>query len=91
MNAQGEVPAYVLDPSIERAMESTIEHAELNSVLAMAPEGIRETFLPRIGRKIDKAESAIVISSPGSRYFLRQIAEPSFPSLTVLSHNRNFS
>ena len=27
MNAQGELPAYLLDPSIERAIESTIEHA----------------------------------------------------------------
>jgi flagellar biosynthesis protein FlhA len=86
MNNQGEVPAYLLDPSIERAIESTIEHAELNSVLTMAPEGIRD-ILGRIGRKIDKAESAIMISSPGSRYFLRQIVEPAFPNLTVLSQN----
>ena len=42
MNTQGELPAYLLDPSIERAIESTIEHAELNSVLTMAPEGIRD-------------------------------------------------
>ncbi len=86
LNNQGEVPAYLLDPSIERAIESTIEHAELNSVLTMAPEGIRD-ILARLGRKVDKAESAIVVSSPSSRYFLRQIVEPAFPNLTVLSHN----
>jgi flagellar biosynthesis protein FlhA len=86
MNAQGEVPAYLVDPSIERAIESTIEHAELNSVLTMAPEAIRD-ILARLAKKIDKAETAIVISSPGSRYFLRQIVEPSFPNLTVLSQN----
>ncbi len=33
LNSQGEVPAYLLDPHIERAVESAIEHAELNSVL----------------------------------------------------------
>jgi flagellar biosynthesis protein FlhA len=86
MNAQGELPAYVLDPSIERAIESTIEHAELNSVITMAPEGIRD-IVGRLGRKIDKAESAVVIASAGSRYFLRQIVESALPNLTVLSQN----
>jgi flagellar biosynthesis protein FlhA len=86
MNAQGELPAYVLDPSIERAIESTIEHAELNSVITMAPEGIRD-IIGRLGRKIDKAESAVVIASAGSRYFLRQIVESALPNLTVLSQN----
>jgi flagellar biosynthesis protein FlhA len=86
MNAQGELPAYLLDPSIERAIESSIEHAELNSVLTMAPEGIRD-ILGRLGRKIDKAESAVVIASAGSRYFLRQIVESALPNLTVLSQN----
>jgi flagellar biosynthesis protein FlhA len=86
INNQGELPAYLLDPSIERAIESTVEHAESNSVLTMAPEGIRD-ILARLARKIDKAESAIVIASPGSRYFLRQLAEPTFPNLTVFSQN----
>ena len=80
------MPAYLLDPSIERAIESSIEHAELNSVLTMAPEGIRD-ILGRLGRKIDKAESAVVIASAGSRYFLRQIVESALPNLTVLSQN----
>jgi flagellar biosynthesis protein FlhA len=86
MNAQRELPAYLLDPSIERAIESSIEHAELNSVLTMAPEGIRD-IVGRLGRKIDKAESAVVIASAGSRYFLRQIVESALPNLTVLSQN----
>ncbi len=86
MNPQGELSAYVLDPSIERAIESCIEHAELNSVITMAPEGIRD-ILGRLGRKIDKAESAVVIASAGSRYFLRQIVEATLPNLTVLSQN----
>jgi len=86
MNAQAELPAYLLDPSIERAIESSIEHAELNSVLTMAPEGIRD-ILGRLGRKIDKAESAVVIASAGSRYFVRQIVESAWPNLIVLSQN----
>jgi flagellar biosynthesis protein FlhA len=86
VNAQGEVPAYLMDPSLERAIESSVEHGEMNSVLTMAPEGIRD-ILGRLTRQIPKAESAVVITSSGSRYFLRQIVESSMPSLTVLSHN----
>ena len=86
VNPQGEIPAYLLDASIERAIESSVEHSELNSVLTMAPEGIRD-IVSRLGRKIEKAESAVVVSSAGSRHFLRQISEPGFPNLMVLSHN----
>ena len=86
LNGQGEVPAYLMDPSIERAIESSVEHGEMNSVLTMAPDAIRD-ILGRLGRQIAKAESAVVITSSGSRYFLRQIVESSMPGLTVLSHN----
>jgi flagellar biosynthesis protein FlhA len=86
VNAQGEVPAYLMDPSLERAIESSVEHGDMNSVLTMAPEGIRD-ILGRLTRQIAKGESAVVITSSGSRYFLRQIVESSMPSLTVLSHN----
>src|SRR5579864_3336208 len=41
-NAQDEVSAYLVDPNIERAIESSVEHTELNSVLTMAPEAIRD-------------------------------------------------
>ncbi len=85
-NAQGEVPAYLLDPSIERAIEASVDHGELNSVLTMAPEAIRD-IVARIGRKIEKSETATLISSAGARHFLRQILEAAFPNVTVLSHN----
>ncbi len=38
VNPQGEIPAYLMDPSIERAIEASVEHGEMNSVLTMAPE-----------------------------------------------------
>jgi flagellar biosynthesis protein FlhA len=86
VNGAGELPAYLVDPSIERAIESSVEHGEMNSILTMAPDGIRD-ILGRLGRKIAKSEAAVVIASAGSRYFLRQMVESSMPNLTVLSHN----
>jgi flagellar biosynthesis protein FlhA len=86
VNAQGELSAYLLDPTIERSVESSIEHGELNSNLSMPPETVRE-ILARFGRKIDAAESAVVVASAGSRHFVRQILETALPNVTVLSHN----
>jgi flagellar biosynthesis protein FlhA len=85
-NAQDEISAYLVDPNIERAIESAVEHTELNSVLTMPPDGIRNV-LSQLGKKIEKFESAVVIASAGARHFLRQIAEATMPNLTVLSHS----
>jgi flagellar biosynthesis protein FlhA len=86
VNAQGEVAAYLVDPSIERSIETAVDHGELNSVLTMPPEGVRD-IVTRFGRKIEKSETATVIASAGSRHFLRQILESALPNVTVLSHN----
>ena len=86
-NAQGEMPAYLLDPSIERSIESSVEHGELNSSLEHAAgNGPRESWRAS-ARKIEKSESAVVVASAGSRHFVRQILEAALPNMTVLSHN----
>jgi len=86
VNAQGELPAYLLDSSLDRAVESSVEHSEWNSVASLSPETITD-ILTRLKRRVDKAESAAIVTSSGSRYFLRQFVESSLPNLTVLSHN----
>jgi flagellar biosynthesis protein FlhA len=86
VNAQGELPAYLLDASLDRAVESTVEHGEWNSVASVAPETITD-ILTRMKRRVEKTESAAIVTSSGTRYFLRQLVEASLPNLTVLSHN----
>src|SRR5262249_27237054 len=44
-------------------------------------------ILARLGKKVEKFESAVVITNAGARYFLRQIAEATLPNLTVSSHS----
>ncbi|HEX3877950.1 MAG TPA: flagellar biosynthesis protein FlhA [Bryobacteraceae bacterium] len=83
----GELPAWFVDPAIEHAIESSVEHGEQNSHLTLAPQAIRDV-LNRISARIAVAESPIaVITSSGARYFLRQIVEPSMPNLMFLAHN----
>jgi flagellar biosynthesis protein FlhA len=63
-----------------------VEHGEWNSVASLSPESITD-ILTRLKRRVDRAESAAIVTSAGTRYFLRQLAESSLPNLTVLSHN----
>jgi len=81
-----ELSAYLLDPTLERQIETSVEHTEMNSILTLAPEHIRD-ILARIGKKIDAFESAVVITSSGARHFLRQMVESTMPNLNVLSHS----
>jgi flagellar biosynthesis protein FlhA len=86
LNSSGDLPAFLLDPSVEQAVESGAEHGELTSHLNLAPQRIRDV-IDRVARKVGSAENAVVLSSSGSRHFLRQMLEGTLPNLTVLAHN----
>src|SRR5581483_1388611 len=87
LNANGELPAYFLDPGLEQMFESAVEHGEQHSHLTLAPQAIRD-LLQRIERKIGKPEApVVVVTVSGARYFLRQVAEASLGSVMFLSHN----
>jgi flagellar biosynthesis protein FlhA len=87
LNANGELPAYLLDPSLEQVVESAIEHGEQSSHLTLAPQVIRD-IVQRISQKAGNPETPVVaVASSASRYFLRQIAEPSIRNLFFISNN----
>ena len=86
LNNRCELAAYFADPAMEQALDSTIEHGENNSVLTMAPKRARE-IVQQFQARLDRDESSVLVTSPGVRYFLRQITEVSHPNLTVLSQN----
>jgi len=87
INAQGEVSAYLMEPSAEHVVEAAVEHSENNSVLGLAPQAARD-FVSRITRKFEKPESpAILLVNPGVRYFIKQLLETAFPDVAVLSHS----
>jgi flagellar biosynthesis protein FlhA len=86
-NPQGEITAYLVEPSAEQTVESAVEHGEHNSVLGLAPQAARE-FVGRLTRKLERPDSqAIVLTSPAIRYFVKQLLETAFPEVAVLSHN----
>ena len=84
LNDSGDLPGYFLDPAIEQEIESATEHSETASHLNLGPNRVR-SVIERLSKS--GTESAMVLlTSSGSRFFVRQIAESSLPNLTVLSH-----
>lgn len=87
LNATGDLPAYFLEPQLERFAEGGVEHGESNSSLALAPNALRD-LLDRLGRGTGLLESpTVVITSSACRYFLRQAVESTIPNLFFLAHS----
>jgi flagellar biosynthesis protein FlhA len=87
LNRAGELPAWFLDPAIEQAIETAVEHGEQNSHLTLSPQAIRD-ILNRIAARVSSPETPVVaVTSSGARYFLRQITETSLPNLFFVAHN----
>ena len=87
LGPKGDLPAYFFDASVEQAVEAAIEHGEHSSQINLAPQKIRE-ILDRVSKRIPGPESPVVaVVSTGARYFMRQILEPSFRNVFVLSHS----
>ena len=87
LNSTGDLSAYLLDPALEQVVESAIQHGEQTSHLTLAPPAIRDC-LQRIAKKVGNPEAAVAaISGSGSRYFLRQMVEPTMRNLYFISHN----
>ncbi len=87
LNSGGDLAAYLVDPAVENVVESAVEHADHSSHLTLAPQAIRD-LLERIRRAAQPSDSPVAaVTGSGSRYFLRQVCEPSMPNLYFISHN----
>jgi len=87
LNQKGELPAWLLDPAVEQMVEGAVQHTEQNSILVLAPQGVRD-IVSRIEKKVEKPEMPVaVLTTSGARYFLRQMVEPTMVNLSFLSHN----
>jgi flagellar biosynthesis protein FlhA len=87
LNAAGELAAYFVDPSIEQAVESAVEHGEQSSHLGLAPQLIRDILTRFESRVGTPGMPVVAVTSSGARYFLRQILESSPANVFFLSHS----
>jgi flagellar biosynthesis protein FlhA len=87
LNASGDLPAYFLDPALEKVTESAIEHSEHASHIQLHPDRIRD-LVERVSRAAGEAENpAVLVTGSASRYFVRQLLEGTLPNVAVISHN----
>ena len=82
----GNLPALLLDGSLEREIEQAVEHQEVISHCNLAPHQVR-TLIEAAKLAVQRQGSSFaLLTSAGARYFLRQILEGQFPGISVLSH-----
>jgi flagellar biosynthesis protein FlhA len=86
LNDQGELSAFFLDPALEDAIRTGIEHTEVSTRLNLGTAVIREVL-----EKCKKCLGAlqgpgVVITSAEARFALRQICESALPQAAFLSH-----
>ena len=87
LNPQRELTAYLTESGVEQVIEAAVEHSENNSVLGLAPQAVRDV-VSQFARRLERPDSsAIVITSPATRYFVKQLLETAFPDVVVLSHS----
>ena len=90
-DSSGDLPAYFLEPALEQAIESAVEHTENSSHLNLSPIRIRD-MQDRLKKCCHPPDSpAVLVTSSAARFFVRQITESVTPNLTVLSHNEILS
>lgn len=87
LNQKGELPAFFLDPSVEQSIEGAVQHTDQNSILVLPPQAVRE-IVTRVERKLDRRETpTVLITGSSSRFFVRQMLEPSIGNVFPISHN----
>jgi flagellar biosynthesis protein FlhA len=86
LDPQGQLPAFLLDPGMEKRMDDASEHGEASSQFHLAPEPMRE-ILDAAERTLGEARAPVAaLTGSSSRYFLRQLLEGKWPNVSVLAH-----
>ena len=86
LNEKGELEAYFLDPRIEQTVQGAIEHSEISSRIALAPNAITE-IIEKTTKTVGTPQGpTVLLCSAAVRFAVRQIVESPLPQLAVLSH-----
>jgi flagellar biosynthesis protein FlhA len=87
LNAANELNAWLLNPELEQELEAAVEHGEFNSHLTAAPARIRDLLARCKQTFANPMASAVILTGSNARFFVRQLTEPAFPNLSVISHS----
>ncbi len=88
--AQGDIPLFTLDRSVEESIARSIVRADGHEQLSLDPK-VTQTILAGLNEKIEEATNAgekmVVLCSPVIRRHFKRMTEKFIPNLIVVSHN----
>lgn len=86
---QNTLVVYLLDPHIEDAVRSSIQHTSQGNYIALEPEitqDILSAVRKEIGHMPASAQQPVVLTTQDIRRYFKKLAELEFPNLAVLSY-----
>ncbi len=79
-----------VSPALEKEIADSVQHTEQGSYLALSPEKSQEIY-DHLSKQVKKAQemgiSPLLLASPATRMYLRQLLDRILPDLPVLSYN----
>ncbi len=90
--AQSGEPLRVISvgPGFEKAIADAVQHTEHGSYLALDPERtqmIYQALSEQINRVVDAGYNPVLLSSPATRMYIRQLLDRILPDIPILSFN----
>lgn len=77
-------------PGFEKAIADAVQHTEHGSYLALDPERtqmIYQALSEQINRVVDAGYNPVLLSSPATRMYIRQLLDRILPDVPILSFN----
>lgn len=77
-------------PSLEKTISESVEQSEQGSYLAMDPDTsqrIYQNVSEQVNRMVNMGQQPVILSSPMTRMYLRQLMERMMPDIPVLSYS----
>ncbi len=89
LNESHDLSLFTVAPEIEKAITDAVVQSEQGSYLALEPKMAKD-IMSRFRRSLEAAGSAgspVVLCSPATRMYTRQLLERYLPNVAILSHN----
>jgi flagellar biosynthesis protein FlhA len=85
----GDLPVFTISPELEKNIGDGVVHSEQGSYLALEPRQAKDimTRFRRIVETSGGAGNPVILCSPTTRMYVRQLLERFLPNVAILSHS----
>jgi len=86
---EGDLPVFTVSPDLEKSIADGVVHSDQGSYLALEPRQAKD-IMTRFRKTVETAGSAgnpVVLCSPATRMYVRQLLERFLPNVAILSHS----